>query len=991
MVQYLLKRPIAVFMISIALVFLGLVATKRIPTSLLPEISIPKITVFVSYPNQSAREIETNVVRKLRNQLLQVSHLKDIQSNSFDGQAVINLTFNYGTNTDYAFIETNEKIDAIIGNLPKDLNRPKVIKASASDIPILNLTLSLKNKYNTSDFLQLTDFAQNVIKNRLEQLPEIALADMNGYINPEIVIIPDKNKLTALNISDDQIKNAIQNSNFEFSNLVIQNGIYQYNFKLGSPLQSKKDIENIYINSNNHLLQIKDIAQVKYQPEMVKGMVKDDGKRAIVFSIIKQADAQVSSLKTKLDNLITQFITDYPNLEFKVNQDQSKLLQVTLNNLKQSLIAGSLLAILILFLFLKDVKSPLIIGFSIPLSLVISILVMYLFGMSINIISLSGLILGVGMMIDNSIIVIDNITQKIESGLSLQKAISKGTTEIIAPLFTSVLTTVSVFLPLVFLSGITGALFLDQALSVTIGLGISLLVSIIIIPVIYQFLHNKKWKIDRYNLTASKKLKIENWYKKGYTLFFERKKTTIAIALTGIVLGILFFKILPYQKMPDLKPDDTLLQIDFNQNITVSETAKRVDSLLKSIQPKKSFIQIGEQQYLLNQQKTKRPSEAEIYLQASSAKQIKQFKNTLKDKIKTKFPEAKFSFTNTKNVFEQIFGDAQNFLVAKIYNTQNLEVPKVTQLPEIKDIFKVKTDDIPLKNTVVLEVIFENMLLYNVDYNKLINELKTFFNQNSIGKIKSTQKFIPIKLAAEQSDLNQIINRNFIVNSKGKSIPLRNLVKIKQQVTYKSIYADKYGEFLPFKITQNQLDNWKNNNKYNVKFSGSKYEMQALSKELLGVIIISVLLLYFIMAAQFESLWQPIIILLEIPIDIGAGLLLVWLFRGSINVMTIIGIVVMSGIIINDSILKIHTINQLRKNGMSLKKAIEQAGKLRLKPILMTSLTTILALLPFLFLNGMGAALQKPLALVVIGGLTLGTFISLYFVPLFYFLVSKKE
>ncbi len=990
MVQYLLKRPIAVFMISIALVFLGLVATKRIPTSLLPKISIPKITVFVSYPNQSAREIETNVVRKLRNQLLQVSHLKDIQSNSFDGQAVINLTFNYGTNTDYAFIETNEKIDAIIGNLPKDLDRPKVIKASASDIPILNLTLSLKNENNTTDFLQLTDFAQNVIKNRLEQLPEIALADMSGFINPQIVIIPDKDKLIALNITDDQIIKAIQDSNFEFSNLIIQNGIYQYNFKLGSPLQNKNDIEKIFINSNNHLLQIKDIAQVKYQSEIIKGMVKDNGKRAIVFSIIKQADAQVSSLKIKLDELIKQFISDYPNLEFKVNQDQSKLLQVTLNNLKQSLIAGSLLAILILFLFLKDVKSPLIIGFSIPLSLVISILLMYLFGMSINIISLSGLILGVGMMIDNSIIVIDNITQKIESGLSLQNAISKGTTEIIAPLFTSVLTTVSVFLPLVFLSGITGALFLDQALSVTIGLGVSLLVSIIIIPVIYQFLHQRKWKIDKFT-SSSKIIKIENWYKKGYAVFFERKKITLAIAVAGILLSILFFKILPYKKMPDLKPNDMLLEIDFNQNITVQETAKRVDSMLKSIQPKKSFIQIGEQQYLLNQQKTKRTSEAEIYLQANSSKQITQFKNIIDKKIKNIFPEAKFSFSNTKNVFEQIFGDAQSFLIAKIYNTKNLEVPKVEQLLEINTTFKVKTDAIPLKNTVVLEVIFENVLLYNVDYQKLINQLKTFFNQNAIGNLKSSQKFIPIKLASEQRNLNQIINSNFIVNSKGKAIPLRNLIKIKQQITYKSIYADKYGEYLPFTITQNQFQYWKENNKYNVKFSGSKYEMQALSKELLGVVIISVLLLYFIMAAQFESLWQPIIILLEIPIDIGAGLLLVWLFNGSINVMTIIGIVVMSGIIINDSILKIHTINQLRKNGLSLRKAVEQAGKLRLKPIIMTTLTTTLALLPFLFLDGMGSALQKPLALVVIGGLVLGTFISLYFVPIMYFLVSKKN
>jgi len=979
---------------------LGIVASTRIPTALMPDIAIPEITVQLSYPNNTARALETNVVRPLRNQLLQVAHLKDIESETRDGFSTLKLYFEYGTNTDYAFIETNEKVDGSLNYLPRDLERPKVIKASATDIPILNLTVSLKDSYSDERFLELSEFTETVLKKRIEQLSDIAMADMSGQTEAEIIITPDKNKIQSLGIDNNVLIEAIKQNNFELGNLIVQNGIYQYNFKFSNPLRTKRDIENIYLNIHDKLFQLKNLANVSIEPKLDRGLVYVNGQRAIVLSIIKQADARVYDLKTSLETLTQAFQNDYPNLEFSTNQDQSQLLKLSIDNLKSSLWIGSILAILIMFFFLKDIKSPLIIAISIPTSLIVSLLLMYGFGLSINIISLSGLILGVGMMIDNAIIVIDNITQKLESGLNLSSACIEGTNEIITPLISSVLTTCSVFLPLLFLSGITGALFYDQALAVSIGLGSSLLVSIIVIPVLYKKLKNRSFKLEQWLKFNVKTQHIENWYEKGYIFFFKRKWIVYGVSLIGILTAIVLFKTMHYSQLPELNQNEVIVDIDWNENITVQENQNRIQSVLQDIPNiQTQFSQTGEQQFLLQRENTKSFSEASVYLKSSSTSEIEQIKKDITSSVVTRYPNANVSFNPPKTIFQYIFNTNQSPLIAQVHSSNALEVPSEDKLSEVKVLLANKSSsEIPLQQTVTIQVIQENVLLYDVNYDDLVNELKTSFNQNFIDNLKTAQKFIPIKLNYDIKAFEDIISNLFVKNTNDAYIPVKHLIKVNAIEQYKTITANRSGEYLKFDIDNTKaIDNkmatiqnaFQRHKDFNVRFGGSWLELKELNQQLIVVVIVALLLLYFIMAAQFESFWQPLIILLEIPIDIGGALLLLWLFGGTINVMAAIGIVVMSGVIINDSILKIHTINLLRKQGLDTQDAIKQGGKLRLKPILMTSLTTILALTPFLFINGFGAELQRPLALTVIGGMLIGTFISLYFISLAYSWFSK--
>ncbi|MCH8535783.1 MAG: efflux RND transporter permease subunit [Flavobacteriaceae bacterium] len=990
--KFILQRPIATFMIALAFLILGLVASFQIPTALLPNIPVPEITIQVSYPNQTARNLETNVIRQLRNQLQQIAQLKDIETEARDGFGLLKLKFEYGVSTDLAFIEANEKIDMAMNFLPRDLPRPRVIKASTSDIPVVFLSVSIPNNNSQEAFLDLSEFSFNVLKRRIEQLPDIAIADISGHLFAEVQIQPNLAKLQSLGLDQGSIVQAINNNNFEIGDLLIEDGIYQYNLRFSSPLQNKEDLENIRINHNQNIYRLKDLAKVKIVPEQIRGASSTNKDRAIQIALIKQAEASVYEMNEKLSEFILEIEKEYPHLKFETHQDQTTLLKLSIDNLKSSLILGGILAIVIIFVFMQDLKSPVIIGVSIPLALIISFFLLYIFGLSINIISLSGLILGVGMMIDNSIIVIDNITQKLNEGFSIFEACKRGTSEIISPLVSSVLTTCMVFFPLVFLSGVTGALFYDQALAVAIGLVSSLLVAIFVIPSIYLQIHKKTKK------QSLKKDILAHWYKKGFAIFYTKKYLTLTIALGFLGCALFLFKHLEFNKLPQLEEQEMRIKVDWNKNVGVEDNLEKSQLLLEDIKDITYVVEAAEQRYLLQREPTQNFSETQIYLKASSPTHLENVKKEILKRVEN--TSWVVDFLPPKNIFQYVFGDEENELTAEITSREKIELPYESEINSIEKLLPFAIQETPMQNIYNLQIKHENLLLYQVDYQKLIDEVKTVLQRNFVSELRNVQRFIPIRMGYEETNMQKSLQSNFVLNQNNQLIPLYQLVEVKKEIQYKSIHGKRSGEFLKIlpqeevKITHQLLEKTKNkfaSSPYNINFSGSFLEKGNLLNELLGVIGVSIVLLYLIMAAQFNSLTQPLIILTEIPIDIGGSLVLVWLFGGDINLMTGIGIVVMSGIVINDSILKIHTMNQLKASGLSMDEAILEGGKRRLKPILMTSITSILALLPFLFIGGLGADLQKPLALAVIGGLAVGTFISLYFLPILYKWFSKDQ
>ena len=1020
MIKFLIQRPIAVLMAFTACFIVGLITYNTLPVSLLPDIPIPEITIQISSQNTSARELENTVVKPIRQQLLQVSRLRNMSSETRDGAGIIRLNFDFGTNTDLAFIEVNEKIDAAMNYLPKDAERPKVIKASATDIPVfyLNLTLKADKVYDEPDqqsFLNLCEFAESVIKRRIEQLQEVAMVDVTGLVERQVQIVPDMDKMALLNLSIEDIETVLSQNNVDPGSMIVRDGYYEYNIKFSTLLRTATDVENIYLNRNGRIMQIKDFCQVNVVPAREKGISVSNGKRAVTLAIIKQADENMDNMKEALAETMSHFEEVYSDIEFSISRNQTELLDYTISNLKGNLTLGFIFICIVAVLFLGDVKSPFIIMLSLLVSLVICFLFFYLFKMSLNVISLSGLILAVGMMIDNSIIVTENISQYREMGYSLKRACAVGTTEVITPMLSSSLTTIAVFVPLIFMSGIAGAIFFDQAFSVTIGLLVSYFTGIMLLPVLYYLIYSTGMRKNRFfSLKINNPFKehtLDRFYDNGVDWVFRHKTATIIFCLASFPLCVFMFFFIDKQRMPDIDQNELMTRIEWNENIHVEENRKRVYDLFSELSG--SSIEqtafIGQQSFLLNREQELSSSEAELYFKTETSNEIIPLQQEIYRRLKDRYPIAVVSFSPPETFFEKLFVTGEPDIVAELYSRSKEQSPDANHLRRLERLFEEKTGVAPtgiaFENQLNISINREKILLYNVSYNELYRTLKTAFKENSVAMLHSFQQYLPITIAGEEKTVNTVLQETLIrtqpsQNGEVNYIPIRELVTISPSEDLKSITAGRNGEYVPFnfyhvKKAEPLMSEVKavteETGKWDTSFSGSFFSNRKMLNELVIILFISILLMYFILASQFESFLQPLIVLLEIPIDVAFALFLLWIFGHTLNLMSAIGLIVTCGIIINDSILKLDAINELRKTGVPLIEAIHVAGKRRLRPIIMTSLTTIFAMVPLLFSFDMGSELQKPLSIAMIGTMLIGTMVSLFIIPLIYWFIYRKK
>lgn len=1007
MLRTLLRRPIAVTMTLIVIVTLGVLAFQRIPLSLMPDIDVPRIMVQMSAQGSSAREIEQQIVSPMRQQLSQVSGLKSIESTSCTDAGIVTLTFAPGSDMSLLFIEVNEKIDHAMSYMPKDMERPKVMKIGAMDIPAFYVDITGGKPEQTSRLIR------NVISKRLEQLPEVAMVDYNGMVGTQITILPDEMKMRALGISNSDIEKAISDNNIVLAALSVRNGIYRYSIHFDSQIISVHDIEDIYLQIEGRLLQLKDICKVEESAAERKGSVTSDGHNAITMAVIKQSDAQMSSLQSRVDTLMSDLGKDYPELKFNITRDQTQLLSYSMSNLEWNLILGIITASVVLFLFIGGWRLPLLVVISIPLSLILTLICFYLMDFSLNIISLSGLILGVGMIVDNAIIVIDNIRQK---GKATDNNIVDAVKEVIMPMFSSVLTTCSVFIPLIFLSGTAGALFYDQAMGISIALFCSLAVAALVVPVYYFLLCKKHKMLSKKKSTIADKLNIRlsRYYESGMRYTLRHSKQMLVFFSVCIVAIVVLFPYLRKERMPEIAHDDALITIDWNAGITPEENNRRMAELLKEVKPflETSTTMVGGQDFILSHTKNITSSEAVCYMKCKSADKLGEATRKMQKYIGIYYPNAKMETGLAANIFDMIFSTEEPDLQVRLHRRDGGR-PAVELTQMVTDSLRTHFPQLgiqPVSTEVYMKLTSdaEQMAYYKVSYQQLYSRLKELLGTNSIYNINSGGENIPVIVGSDSKDAKVLLS-NTIRNADGIDIPISYLVREQHADDYKHLYASDEGEFSVINIDKAKDSEVKevmayvtsltDNNKKGMlqaSFVGSYFSSRTMIGELVMVLVVALLLLYFILAAQFESIIQPMIILMEVVVDIALVLLAVWMAGESLNIMSMIGMVVMCGIIINDSILKVDTINRIYRSVSqpqkhTLLKAIMVAGHRRLMPIVMTSLTTILAIAPFLHRGDMGSALQFPLSFAIIVGMMVGTMVSLFFVPLVYYMLYRKR
>ena len=1097
MIHYLLRRPIAVFMAFTACFIVGIVTYKTLPISLLPDIAIPEITVQVTGENCSARELENTVMRTLRSQLMQVGRLEDLRSETRDGSGIIRMRFNHGTNTDLAFIEVNEKIDAAMSHLPKETERPRVIKASAADIPVLYLNLTAPSNspkggesgphpdhlrrfklpdccassqspqgegVNTqtndnpspvegygrgaaeSSFLSLCDFAENVVRRRIEQLPEVAMVDISGLTHKQVQIVPKHHKMDALGLTINDIENALANSNVEPGSMTVREGYYEYNIRFSTVVRTIEDIENIPLRHDGRIMRLKELADIRMVPVAESGLTTYNGQRSVTLAIIKQADENMEQMKSALNGAIWSLKQTNPHIQFDINRNQTELLDYTLTNLQQNLALGFLFILIVAVLFMGGVRSPIVIGVCMVVAIVISFIFFYLFGMSLNIISLSGLILAEGMMIDNAIIVTENITQYRDKGYTLEEACARGTNEVITPMLSSSLTTIAVFVPLVFISGIAGAIFMDEAFAVTVGLVASYITGIVLLPVLYRIVFGYKLRATsesatseqsgwHLSLVARSSSLATIFYDRGIHWVFSHKKTTFAFTLLSFPLCVLMFYLMPKERMPQTNQTELAVYIDWNENIHLEDNKMRVkeleqflratsDELQATSEPSgwhsslatrssslivESQAHIGIQQYLLEKSLVS-TTEAELYLRTATPEQLEELQQALQKELSGKYPLATVKFHEPENVFERIFDTNEPELVVELHNKDKAKQSGISLLEQMEEQIEALAGEecttTATGQQINLTINRERLLMYGVSYNEIIRQLKTALRDNKIATLRSYQDYLPITVAGGEQTLEGILNRTFVTiepterNMGQHRVPLRTFVIQSLGKDLKAITAGTAGEYVPYtfaetenakEITEKVRKAFRGNRDgWEVNFSGAYFSSNQMIQELVVVLFISLLLMYFILTSQFGSFVQPLIVLMEIPIDVGFALVVMHLLGISLNLMSAIGIVVSCGIIINDSILKLDMINVLRNEGVPLMEAIHTAGSRRLRSIIMTSLTTILAMVPLLFTNDFGSELQKPLSIAMIATMTVGTLVSLFVIPLIYWYIYRR-
>ena len=1033
MLKHLIDRPITVTMITLVIVVLGIVSIRLLPVSLIPDVDIPYITVQATSSELSAREMDESVLKPLRQQLIQINGLEDIVSEAKDGSGTIRLTFNHGSDIDYLFIEVNEKIDRSMSALD-GISRPKVLKASATDIPafFVNITsevaepaeapgrdrsLSPSKRTDLDDqtdlfpvtesFSQMSRFARDVISKRIEQLSEVAMVDVSGLVSDEILIIPDESKLLQVGMTMNEFESCVKSSNIRLGSLTIRDGEYRYNVKFDSRASSSEDIANLWFKKEVRLLQIKDVAKVVVHPAKRTGLVRSNGEDAVCLAVIKQSEAKMSDLKSAMNGLMDSFRNDYPQLSFEITRDQTQLLEYTINNLLQNIVVALLLASVIIFLFMRDFRSPVLVILTMPVALIFSMLCFYAIGLTLNIISLSGLLLGVGMMTDNTVILVDNITGRWQREGNLRSAVLEGTKEVRGAMLSSVLTTCAVFIPLIFMSGIAGAMFYDQAMSVTIVLLTSYIVTILVIPVYYYW-----WFKGSDGFRPSPLLEkinfdepIRRWDDKLMEWFIRHRPVAWSLLAVSTVGLVFCFLEMPKSRLPEMTQTDAIMKIDWNEHISIERNTERIRDLEKKLtgSVEQMTALVGSQQFILSHSGDQGISEASIYVNCKDAGTLKKVLGELKDEMENEYPEAVYSFEASGNIFDMVFARNEAPLVARLRPVRNREVevePLRNMLSEVRETLPgVTVADPPVKTDALFVADPDLLALYDVGYSELVSILRNSLNENRLFNIVQGTSTVPVVTGSNAAGLSEILHGTFIekkgLDGETSRIPVSNLMRQTFAEDLKTLVAGSEDNYYPLaldvpskdvkQVMAAVSDVVRKNGDFEVGYSGSWFSNSRMIDEMIIIMLVAIILLYLILASQFESLVQPLIILSEIVVDVFVALLVLWIFGVSINLMSMIGLIVITGIVINDSILKIDTINQMRKAGESLERAVINASSLRVKAIIMTSLTTILAVCPFLSRGSMGADLQYPMSLVIIAGMLVGTLVSLFVVPALYY------
>lgn len=1005
------RRRVSVLMTALAIVAFGIVGYQRLALELFPDITYPSLTVQTDFPDTAPQEVEYLITRPVEEAVGVLRGLQTIHSVSRAGASEVTLEFDWDTDMDLMSMEVREKLDRLF--LPDEAEDPIVLRFDPALDPIVRLALS------GGELVEMRRLAERKLKPEFETVRGIAAAQIKGGLEDEVQIEVAQDRLAALAIPLDRVRAIVGASNINLPGGALRSSDTHYLVRTINEFEDVEEIGNLIVQqSENGIVRIKDIATVRYGTKEREEITRVNGLECVEIAVYKEGDANTVNVARLLGETLSEWENDLPpGHSLTVLFDQSHFIKQAIDEVRNAALIGGVIAILILFAFLRDVRSTLIIATSIPLSIVATFMAMYRMDVSLNIMSLGGLTLGIGMLVDNSIVVLESIYRRRKAGASLTQAAVEGTTEVGPAVVASTLTTVAVFLPIVFIEGIAGQLFKDQALTVTFSLLASLLVAITMIPMLAG-LGGKLGGMARSAVTVStaddhsQTLGIVS---AAYDRFIRgaiaRRWVTLVIAFGLFFAALGSIRLLGTELIPQLSEGEFFFEVKTPEGTALTATDRIMQAMEAEVDTHGSIarhystvgsrlvaggISMNTKAENLGQLNVVMKSRSDEEGEAQTVEALRREFELIPD-LEVKFGRPSY-FSLKTPVEIVLFGESLEDLRAYSIDLAQ-ELSGVYGLVDVRSSLEAGNPE--------LQVVFDRARLASLglDMGTLSETLKNRVQGVVPTRFKEADRQIDIRIRNQESDRASMEDvRNLVVpGPEGQQIRLLAVADISldrgpaevhrlQQQRAAVVTANLDGVSLGAAVGGIEAAmarvplpagiSW--------ELGGQNKEMNVSFNSLRFALGLAIFLVYLVMAATFESLLHPFIVLFTIPlavVGVVAGLLAT---STTITVIVLIGTIMLVGIVVNNAIVLIDAINRLRRAGVDKLEAVVQAGHLRLRPILMTSLTTILALMPMALAWGEGAELRSPLAITVASGLFFSMLLTLVVIPAAYMAVPSK-
>lgn len=1015
--KFSVNRPVTVLMVVLAVIVLGFVSLGNTNIDLMPSLTLPMAVVMTQYPGAAPSEVENMVTKPIEGAVATVSGVDTVTSTSSMGQSLVMVQFAWGTDMDFASLNMREKIDLVKGFLPQDVQAPTVIKMDPSLLPVVQIAVT--GELDKKSMQQLVD---ETIIPRLERIDGVASVSTSGEEERQIKVNLDQNKLANYNLTPQQVLQVLQANNLNYSAGSVKRGTQDLLVRVNGEFRNVDDIANLLlVTSTGSTLRLKDIATVEDGVNEATSLAKVNGKDAVSISVSKATDANTVAVSDEVIKTMEEIKNELPaQVEMATVFDQAEYIRLSINNVIQNLILGGILAALIIYVFLRRFVPTLIISFSMPIAVVVTFLLIYFNHMTLNIMTLGGLALGIGMMVDNSIVVVENIFRHKSEGEDLTTSSIDGANEVGTAITASTLTTIAVFLPIGFVGGITSEIFTDLSLTVGFALVSSLFVALTLVPMLSSRLlsfsqapeETKGWF---YNLSQ--------FYKKILEWCLNKRWAVIGI-ITLVLLGCIVLAVTSVKTEFMPKVDQGI--INATVEVPPGTSLEETESILTKVED--AFLKYPEVDTVYtNAAAGTGGASAQMTGFAVSAGQGSTVMMTLKplsERTKSseeaaaqlrkeigQIPGAKITISPLDMTSMMVSGAGSPVMINikgdDLDTLKDLSENIVNILNGVPGLKNIKTSLEEARPEIIVTVDRDKANSLGLTPAQIGSALRLMINGQTATQYREAGKEFDLVVALEKGmrehvgDLESLI----LTTPTGAKVPLKNIAQITEeeaplsiqredQARSVSVTADLEGVVLGEVMPQVQsllAQKLVLPAGYELSYGGEQEMMNDVFKDLTFALLLAIALIYMVMASQFESLLHPFVIMFCLPITAIGVILALFLTGQSFNVLAFVGVIVLAGIVVNNGIVLIDFTNQLRRSrGMKRDEALLAAGPIRMRPVLMTALTTIIGMLPLaLGLGGEGAEMQQPMAITIIGGLLSATFLTLVFIPVIYSLFDE--